>query len=137
MEVKTNFISATIGKEPYTTKIFASGHEIIADEPATHGGADKGPKPHDILISALGACTCITIKMYASRKGWKLDQVTSEVTMERKTGSGTQSTHVIQMLSFEGELEEYQIQRLLAIAAKCPVHKTLEPAMNIQIKLKN
>ncbi len=136
MDVKINTISATSGTVPYLTTIVAGNHTILSDEPVDHGGADKGPKPHDLLISALASCTCITITMYASRKGWKLEGVSADVTMERSVENGLQTTVTSIQLSFKGTLDHEQIQRLLVIAGKCPVHKTLAPAMTIEISLK-
>lgn len=137
MDVKINTISATSGTVPYVTTIVAGKHIIISDEPVDHGGADKGPKPHDLLISALASCTCITVSMYAFRKGWKLEGVNADVTMERKTENGLQTTSTQIKMTFIGALDPEQIDRLLNIAGKCPVHKTLAPAMNIEITLKS
>ena len=136
MDVKINNISATSGTVPYLTKIVAGNHTILSDEPIDHGGGDKGPNAHDLLISALAACTCITVTMYASRKGWKLEGVTADVTMERSVENGLQTTTTGIQLSLKGTLDSDQIQRLLTIAGKCPVHKTLAPAMTITISLK-
>jgi len=136
MDAKINTITATSGTEPYATTIVAGKHIILSDEPVDHGGADKGPSAHDLLISALASCTCITVSMYAFRKGWNLEGVSADVTMERSIENGLQSTNTRIQLSFSGALEAEQIQRLLVIAGKCPVHKTLAPAMSIDISLK-
>ena len=136
MDVKTNTITATSGTVPYLTTIVAGNHTILSDEPVDHGGADKGPNPHDLLISALASCTCITVTMYANRKGWKLEGVNADVTMDRSVENGLQATATRIQLSFKGTLDTEQIQRLLNIAGKCPVHKTLAPAMSIEISLK-
>ncbi len=136
MEVKSNLVKAVAGEVPYTTQIVSGIHKIISDEPAEHGGADKGMKPHDLLLAALCSCTCITIKMYALRKGWKLVEVTSAAILNRETESGKQTTSVIQEIHLTGERDEIQRNRLIEIGTKCPVHKTLSPAMNIELHLK-
>lgn len=135
-EVKINKVSAAIGSVPYTTTIQTANHVIYSDEPLDHHGADKGPKASDLLISSLAACTCITVKMYAGRKEWDLKGVTVNATMERVTESGEQTTTAFLEVAFEGNLDEDQIKRLLVIAGKCPIHKTLAPAMKIEIRLK-
>lgn len=136
MDTKTNTITATSGTEPYATTIVAGKHIFLSDEPVDHGGADKGPKPHDLLISALASCTCITVSMYAFRKGWKLEGVNADVSMDRITENGLQTTSTQIKMTFLGALDPEQIERLLNIAGKCPVHKTLAPAMTIEISLK-
>ncbi|MBK7388154.1 MAG: OsmC family protein [Bacteroidetes bacterium] len=86
-------------------------------------------------MAALASCTCITVRMYADRKGWKLDDVTTNVKMERQVVSGVQQTKIVQELSFTGDLDDDQIARLLVISGKCPVHKTLSNSIAIENKL--
>ena len=99
-------------------------HWITADEPENHGGDDDGPSPQDLLAGSLASCTAITIEMYASRKGWEIGEVAVDVNYEpAQRGSPTRFTMQVQLPK---ELPEDQRDRLLQIAAKCPVHRTLE-----------
>ena len=92
--------------------------------------------PHDLLISALASCTAITVRMYAERKGWKLDRIDVQATLERKIESGIQTTTAVQILELTGDLDDKMKQRLLDVGGRCPVHKTLAPAITITTKLK-
>jgi putative redox protein len=96
-------------------------HTLRADEPADKGGDDNGPEPHELLLAALGSCTAITLKLYADRKGWPLRDV--HVTL---TGASAEGRFAItRRLTLTGELDAEQRQRLVEIAGKCPVHRTL------------
>jgi putative redox protein len=121
------------GARPYGQRITAGGHQLIADEPAAIGGADSGPTPYDLLLAGLGACTAITVRMYADRKGWPLRQTTVRLRHQRihakdcadcETRTG-QMDQIERELQFEGELTDSQRARLLDIAERCPVHRTL------------
>ena len=101
------------------------------------GGTDEGPKPHDMLLSSLAACSCITIKMYAERKKWELKSISCEAKMERTVISGVQQTKVSQQFIFEGTLTDEQKGRLIEIGGKCPVHKTLSASVLIELLLKS
>jgi putative redox protein len=132
---KVNKVKAAIGKVPYTTTIIAGEHEFYTDETVAEGGSGKGPKCHDLLLASLASCTCITLKMYANTKGWILDGVEAEAEMVRNMVNGVQLTEVRMKLTISGPLDDEQRQRMLFIAGKCPVHKTLSPAMKIEILL--
>jgi len=107
--------------EPYAQDIAIGSHCIRADEPNDQGGADAAPGPHELLLAALGACTSMTIKGYAARKGWVVRRVSV-----RLTGAAVDGTYVINRhLTIEGDLEGDQRERLVEIAGKCPVHRTL------------
>lgn len=118
---------------PFGQRISVGGHDLAADEPAAIGGADSGPTPYDLLLAGLGACTSITVRMYAERKGWPLRLVTVRLRHRRIhasdcTGCETQTgrlDHIERELQFEGELTGEQRTRLLDIAERCPVHRTL------------
>jgi putative redox protein len=121
------------GAGPYGQRITAGGHQLAADEPAAIGGSDSGPTPYDLLLAGLGACTAITVRMYADRKGWPLRQMTVRLRHSRihaidcldcETRTG-QLDHIDRELQFTGELTEEQRARLLDIAERCPVHRTL------------
>jgi uncharacterized OsmC-like protein/alpha/beta superfamily hydrolase len=118
---------------PFGQRISVGGHDLAADEPAAIGGADSGPTPYDLLLAGLGACTSITVRMYAERKGWPLRLVTVRLRHRRIhasdcTGCETQTgrlDHIERELQFDGELTAEQRARLLDIAERCPVHRTL------------
>ena len=100
------------------------GHEVTVDEPEDQGGDDAGPDPQEMLAISLASCTAITIEMYAKRKGWEIGDVEVEVDYEpAQRGSPTKFHQVIRLPK---ELPEDQRDRLMQIAAKCPVHRTLE-----------
>jgi putative redox protein len=120
---------AKIGSQPFKTVLSARNHENIADEPEDLGGQDLGFTPDELLASALGSCTAITLKMYATRKGWPLSEAIVEVSFEREKGSS--STKINRQITLVGELDDEQRQRLLQIANACPVHKTLSNPIEI------
>jgi putative redox protein len=99
-------------------------HSVTADEPRDHGGEDSGPSPQELLAASLASCTAITMEMYAQRKGWEVGDVAVNVQYEpAQRGSPTRFTMKVEMPK---ELPEEQRERLMQIAAKCPVHRTLE-----------
>ena len=105
----------------FAQDIAVGGHRLRADEDSGTGGDNTGPAPHELLLAALGSCTAMTLKMYAERKGWPLEHV--QVTL---TGQHTDGRFVItRHLALTGTLDAEQRQRLIEIAEKCPVHKTL------------
>jgi putative redox protein len=118
---------------PYGQRITAGAHQLTADEPARVGGADSGATPYDLLLAGLGACTAITVRMYAERKGWPLRRVTVRVRHQRIHATdcqGCETTiglvdHIERELEFDGELTGDQCARLLDIAERCPVHRML------------
>ena len=99
-------------------------HELTADEPKASGGEDSGPSPQELLAASLASCTAVTMEMYAARKGWDVGEVTVDVDYEpAHRGSPTRFEMTV---SLPKELPEDQRERLMQIAAKCPVHRTLE-----------
>jgi uncharacterized OsmC-like protein/pimeloyl-ACP methyl ester carboxylesterase len=122
------------GDGALTQQIRVGGHTLIADEPAAIGGDDLGPTPYDLLLAALGACTSMTVRMYARRKNWPLRSTTVTLTHSRihaadcgscETESG-RLDHIRREVRFVGDLDADQRARLLEIADKCPVHRTLQ-----------
>jgi putative redox protein len=118
-------------------------HNLVADEPVESGGTDAGPDPYSLLLAALGACTSMTLAMYAKRKGWPLDSVTLKVRHSRiyakdcedcETTDGMIS-RIDRDISLAGNLTDEQRQALLAIADKCPVHRTLGSEISIRSRL--
>ena len=99
-------------------------HRLTADEPENHGGTDAGPNPQELLAASLASCTAITMEMYATRKGWEVGDVVVDVNYEpSQRGSPTKFQMKVQLPK---ELPEEQREKLMTIAAKCPVHRTLE-----------
>jgi putative redox protein len=100
------------------------GHRLTADEPVKHGGEDTGPSPQELLAASLASCTAITMEMYAERKGWDIGELVVDVDYEpAHRGSPTRFVMNVQMPK---ALPADQRDRLMQIAAKCPVHRTLE-----------
>jgi putative redox protein len=99
-------------------------HEVTIDEPTDQGGDDEGPTPQQLLAASIASCTAVTIEMYAKRKGWDLGQV--EVHCEYKPAERGRPTKFKLVMRLPARLSEEQVERLKVIAAKCPVHRTLE-----------
>ncbi len=136
-------VVAKLGTVGYTTEILAGQHGLIADESEEVGGDDFGPSPYELLSSALAACTAMTLQMYARRKKWPLTEVKVHInhgkkyiddcnTCETKNG---RIDHFERCIELEGDLSEEQIKRLLEIADRCPVHRTLEGEIRITTEL--
>ncbi len=110
------------------TDVEVSGHRIRSDEEVEKGGEDTGATPHELLLAALGSCTAMTLKVYAERKGWPLRDV--HVTLN---GAGVDGGYLIsRQVTIDGDLDTEQRQRLIEIADKCPVHKTLVGGITIK-----
>ena len=120
-------------EDNFTTSIQTKNHSFIADEPASIGGSDFGPSPYEYLNAALAACTVMTLKLYAERKQWDLQEVYVYVSHSRKHSDDLQVEvekpkyldHISKKLKFVGNLDATQIERLKEIASRCPVHKTI------------
>ncbi len=133
---------ATLGPQGYRTEISvdpAQAHRIIADEPEDKGGHNEGPTAYGLLASALAACTCATLRSYADLKGLKLDKVVVEVDATRRTpseqnaaGPDAKMTLMRKKITIEGNLTDQQKQRMLQIAEKCPVNRTLLEGANVE-----
>ena len=110
--------------EKFKHQLEVRDHELTSDEPRDHGGEDAGPNPQELLAASLAACTAITMEMYAERKGWDIGEVKVDVDYEpAQRGSPTRFRMDV---TLPKELPEEQRERLMQIAAKCPVHRTLE-----------
>jgi putative redox protein len=111
-------------RENLTHDVKAGSHSITIDEPSDHGGDDLGPSPQELLAAALASCTAVTMEMYAQRKGWDVSGLAVDCRYApAERGCPTKFDLVLKM---PAHLDEEQIERLQVIAAKCPVHRTLE-----------
>lgn len=117
----------------FTVRASAGGHVFLADETASAGGADQGPDPFSFLLASLGSCILITLRMYAQRKEWPLERAEARLTPTRSTAAPLEAVDV--ELTLQGALTEEQRERLLDIAGRCPVHRTLAPAVRITKRL--
>jgi len=124
----------------FAQNIIAGAHQLVADEPLKAGGTDTGPGPYDLLLAALGACTSMTLAMYARRKGWPLETVTVSLNHSREYAGDCRDCDTKQGLldridrkiQVRGPLTTEQKQRLLEMADKCPIHRTLTSDIDIR-----
>lgn len=124
---------ARLGEEGFTTELIAGRHQLVGDEPASVGGHDMGPTPYGYLLSALGACTAMTLRMYADFKKINLEEVEVKLThdkVHKKDGESAESSAKIDQIKIniklEGDLSPEQRSRLIEIAERCPVHRTIK-----------
>ena len=139
-EVVDGVVVEETGRSRLQQLIMSGPHRLLADEPVDAGGAGTGPNPYDLLLAALGACTSMTIRLYAERKGWPLARIRVALQHRKiyardcadcETREG-KLDEIERRISFEGNLDAEQRQRLLEIAEKCPVHRTLHSEIKIR-----
>lgn len=118
-------VKASIGRDRYQTVIQTDKHELIGDEPIENNDTDLGSDPYEFILAGLATCTAATLRMYADRKGWDLEQLRIKLSLEVERVSVSQSTNILRELHFTGNLDDGQKAMLLNIAEKCPVHKLL------------
>jgi putative redox protein len=128
------WVTARIGAAGFRTDVSAGAHSFVADEPRDVGGGDEGATPYDYLLAAVGACTAMTLRMYATRKGWPLDEAVIRFRTARSHAADCESCEsrpvgvgrLERQVELRGPLTPEQRTRLLAIADRCPVKQTLE-----------
>ena len=138
-------VAVKIGSESLTTDIIAAGHSLTADEPESVGGNNFGPAPYDLLLSSLGACTVMTLRLYADRKKWDLKEVIIHLNHEKRIPKATEGTesnglkvdHIDKSIQLFGNLDLTQRNRLMEIADRCPVHRSLNSQFVIQSELES
>ena len=128
-------VVAENGKGRYQQAVSAGQHQLIADEPASMGGGDAGPAPFDFIMSGLGACTSMTLRMYAERKSLPLTRVSVALRHDKIEVDGVMRDRISRDITLEGDLSEEQRQRLLEIANKCPVHRALSQSILLDCAL--
>lgn len=129
-------------EDSYTMDFKAGKHRLRADEPESVGGSDLGPDPYSLLLTSLGACTGMTLRMYANRKDWKLERVKVHLKHEKIYAKDCEDCtteqgkidEITRFIEIEGDLTTEQIQKLMEIADKCPVHRTLHSEIKVRTK---
>jgi putative redox protein len=137
-------VAARLDGTGFRTEIVARGHRFVADEPLSVGGTNTGPSPYDLLVAGLGACTAMTLRMYASRKNWPLEAVVVRLRHQKvhardcedcQTQGNVKIDHIDREIELAGELDDAQRRRLLEIADRCPVHRSLESEVHVASRL--
>jgi len=124
-------VQASIGTTNYTVSLKTRQHELLSDEPVVRGGSDAGPAPFELLLSGLGACTVITLRMYAERKQWPLQAVHLDLRYEKE---GEQAS-IKRVIKVEGALNDEQRARLLDISERTPVTLAVKSGVPIHTEL--
>jgi uncharacterized OsmC-like protein/alpha/beta superfamily hydrolase len=143
-DIKGHQVKVRLFGDSYTSEVKTPYHHLLADEPKDVGGANLGPTPYDLLMASLGACTVMTLKMYTQRKGWDLKEINVYLDHDKvhKEDSedfdkkGSKVSRFTRSLEIKGDLNEEMKDKLLEIANKCPVHRTLHEDIIIETKFK-
>ena len=139
-DAESGWVTTHVGAKGYRAKISAGRHALVADEPLVAGGTDEGPTPYELLLSALGACTAMTLRMYADRKKWPLEDVRVRLRSSRSHEKDCENCereevgiHRIQRkLELSGPLTDEQRKRLEEIADRCPVKQTIQRGIRVE-----
>jgi putative redox protein len=142
-EVGGEVVVAETGFGRFQQAINASGHRLYADEPEAVGGTDTGPNPYELLLAGVGACTAMTVRLYAERKGWPLQQAEVRLRHDRDylkdcetaEAAGGRMERITRTVILHGPLDDEQRARLLEMAERCPVHRTLEAGVHVETTL--
>lgn len=139
---KKKIVHAHLPKnEHFTTTLTAGSHELVSDEPVSvDGGKDQGPDPYDYLLMSLGSCTVMTIKMYVKHKGWEIEDVYMELRHNKRHDEDCEQCEdpkskidvIEKEVIVKGDLSDEQLDRILDISKKCPVHRTLMGDIDIK-----
>ena len=130
------------GTGRFTLELYAGPHRLVADEPREAGGDDQGPNPYEYLAAALASCTVMTLRLYADRKGWRVRRIEAAVTHRRIHARDCEDcesregwvTLLERVIAIDGELTPEQRARLLEIAERCPVHRSLTGEIRIRTR---
>jgi putative redox protein len=126
-------VAEYVGPGTFQTRISTAGTHILADEPLSAGGQGTGPTPYQLLAGALAACTTMTLRLYVTRKDWPVHRICTTVGHARDAAGGIDVFH--RRLEIEGELDEAQRTKLLEMADRCPVHRTLTGGARVETSL--
>ncbi len=137
-------VAVRLGQDGYTTEVMVRHHSLTADEPESVGGNDFGPTPYELVAAGLGTCTAMTMHMYARRKKWDLQEVVVHLDHRKDYPADSENMddpksridHFSRVIQVVGKLNKAQLQRLLEIADKCPVHRTMNSEVAIQTELR-
>jgi len=144
-DTKGHEVRVRLAGEGYTTEVKTPFHHLLADEPEEVGGDNLGPTPYDLLMAALGTCTAMTLQMYVQRKKWPLEEIIVYLDHDKVHGKdggnvedkNSKVSRFTRNLEITGDLDEAKRKRLLEIANKCPVHRTLQEQIIIETRFKN
>ena len=128
-------ITADTLDQNYLVALHAVGHDMIADEPLEVGGGNMAPNPTGYLLVALGACTSITLQMYAQHKKWPLTKIHVELNLKKTKAAGADNDTILRWIRLDGELDDAQKERLIEIANNCPMHRVLRNSFTIETNL--
>lgn len=143
-DIKGHQVKVRLSGDKFTSEIKTPFHHLVADEPEEVGGENSGPTPYDLLMASLGACTVMTLKMYAARKKWKLKETVVYLDHEKVHKKDSEEfedksakvSRFTRRLELVGDLSQDQKERLMEIANKCPVHRTLQEEIIIETSFK-
>jgi putative redox protein len=125
----------TLTNRNYLAEVRARNHFLVIDEPVASGGDDNGPTPVEYLLTAVGGCVSITLRMYTERKGWDVGKIMVNVSQKEELTSEGIKKVLVEDISFEKVISEDQRKRLLVIASKCPVAKMIKGETEIELKI--